>query len=108
VTSDIYIYIYYINSVVCGFSEYNTLLTLVMHIISCYKLSLLDLVFGKKERRRFSINRNFAGDYIGLDSRPLLRNLVGRREKVAFAEVVKKYDRRFKVSCCELSQNIEP
>jgi myosin-1 len=55
-------------------------------------------MFGKKERRRFSINRNFAGDYIGLDARPLLNNLVGRREKVAFAEVVKKYDRRFKVS----------
>jgi myosin-1 len=62
----------------------------------------LDLMFGKKERRRYSINRNFAGDYIGLDSRPLLQSLVGRREKVAFAEVVKKYDRRFKVSCIEL------
>lgn len=59
-------------------------------------------MFGKKERRRFSINRNFAGDYIGLESRPLLQNLVGRREKVAFAEVVKKYDRRFKVSYSEL------
>jgi myosin-1 len=59
-------------------------------------------MFGKKERRRFSINRNFAGDYIGLDSRPLLQNLVGRREKVAFAEVVKKYDRRFKVSCYKI------
>jgi hypothetical protein len=89
-TADIYTHIYNLNSVVYGFSECNTLL-------------ILDLVFGKKQRRRFSINRNFAGDYIGLDSRPLLKNLVGRREKVAFAEVVKKYDRRFKVSCCQLS-----
>ena len=54
-------------------------------------------MFGKKERRKYSINRNFAGDYIGLDSRPTLQSLVGRREKVEFAEVVKKYDRRFKV-----------
>ncbi|KAJ4435524.1 Unconventional myosin-Ie [Periplaneta americana] len=57
-----------------------------------------NLMFGKKERRRYSINRNFAGDYIGLDSRPVLQNLVGRREKVSFAEVVKKYDRRFKAA----------
>lgn len=57
-----------------------------------------NLMFGKKERRRYSINRNFAGDYIGLDSRPFLRNLVGRREQVVFGEVVKKYDRRFKAA----------
>lgn len=57
----------------------------------------LDLVYGKKQRRRYSINRSFANDYIGLDSRPNLQNLVGRREKVIFAEIVKKYDRRFKV-----------
>jgi myosin-1 len=25
-----------------------------------------DLLYGKKERRRFSLNRNFVGDYIGL------------------------------------------
>ncbi|XP_068083790.1 unconventional myosin-Ie [Anabrus simplex] len=57
-----------------------------------------DMFFGKKERRKFSINRNFACDYIGLDARPVLQNLVGRREKVFFAEVVKKYDRRFKAT----------
>ncbi|GLH11924.1 Unconventional myosin IC [Gryllus bimaculatus] len=55
-----------------------------------------NILFGKKERRRFSINRNFVGDYIGMDCRPVLQSLVGRREKVLFAEVVKKYDRRFK------------
>nr|CAD7408549.1 unnamed protein product [Timema poppensis] len=61
-----------------------------------------DIMFGKKERRRFSINRNFVGDYIGLDSRPMLQSIIGRREKVAFAEVVKKYDRRFKVCLRDL------
>lgn len=55
------------------------------------------MVFGKKERRKYSINRNYVGDYIGLDIKPGLQNLIGRREKVVFAEVVKKYDRRFKV-----------
>lgn len=59
-------------------------------------------MFGKKERRRYSINRDFVGDYIGLDSRPFLRNLVGRRDQVVFAEVVKKYDRRFKVSYSDM------
>lgn len=56
------------------------------------------LVYGKKQRRKHSINRHFASDYIGLDSRPSLQNLIGRREKIIFAEVVKKYDRRFKVT----------
>ena len=54
-------------------------------------------MFGKKERRRFSLNRGFAGDYIGLDNAPALRALVGKREKIEFAETVTKYDRRFQV-----------
>lgn len=56
-----------------------------------------DLLFGRKERRRASLNRHFMGDYIGLDDKPGILNLIGRREKIFFAEVVKKYDRRFKV-----------
>ncbi|KAG8546080.1 hypothetical protein GDO81_019807 [Engystomops pustulosus] len=54
------------------------------------------VVLNKKERRRNSINRNFVGDYIGLDGRPELRQFVGRRERIDFAETVVKYDRRFK------------
>lgn len=54
------------------------------------------VVLNKKERRRNSINRNFVGDYIGMDSRPELRQFVGRRERIDFAETVVKYDRRFK------------
>ncbi|XP_071858540.1 unconventional myosin-Ie isoform X1 [Bombus fervidus] len=57
-----------------------------------------DLLFGRKERRRASLNRHFMGDYIGLDDKPQILNLIGRREKIFFAEVVKKYDRRFKTS----------
>lgn len=55
------------------------------------------LLYAHKQRRRASLNRNFVGDYIGLDVKPRLSALVGKREKILFAEVVKKYDRRFKV-----------
>ncbi|KAL7977979.1 hypothetical protein Chor_004966 [Crotalus horridus] len=55
-----------------------------------------NLVLNKKERRRNSLNRNFMGDYLGLDNRPELRRFLGRRERVDFADTVTKYDRRFK------------
>lgn len=61
------------------------------------KQEIANLLFGRKERRRASLNRNFVGDYIGLEGKPQIMSLIGRREKVVFAEVVKKYDRRFKV-----------
>lgn len=61
------------------------------------KQEAADLFFGHKERRWASLNRNFVGDYIGLEGKPQTMSLIGRREKVFFAEVVKKYDRRFKV-----------
>lgn len=61
------------------------------------KQKAADLLFGHKERRRASLNRNFVGDYIGLEGKPQTMGLIGRREKVFFAEVVRKYDRRFKV-----------
>lgn len=56
------------------------------------------LLVGKKERRHYSINRNFVGDYIGLEEKPGLRALIGKRERIEFAETVNKYDRRFKVN----------
>ncbi|XP_067665712.1 unconventional myosin-Ie-like isoform X1 [Haliotis asinina] len=55
-----------------------------------------DILLNKKERRRYSLNRNFVGDYIGLDDSPELRALVGKRERIEFAHQVVKYDRRFK------------
>ncbi|KAK2172541.1 hypothetical protein NP493_950g01025 [Ridgeia piscesae] len=58
----------------------------------------LDLLYGKKERRRYSINRSFVGDYINCDDNPALRALMDRRERVLFADTVNKFDRRFKVS----------
>lgn len=65
-------------------------------------------MFGKKERRRFSLNRGFAGDYIGLDNAPALRALVGKREKIEFAETVTKYDRRFQVPILLRSLSLFP
>ncbi|KAK2845218.1 hypothetical protein Q5P01_011877 [Channa striata] len=56
-----------------------------------------DILLNKKERRKNSINRNFVGDYIGTDSHPEIRQFVGRRERIDFADVVVKYDRRFKM-----------
>ncbi|XP_027544212.1 unconventional myosin-Ie isoform X2 [Neopelma chrysocephalum] len=55
-----------------------------------------DLLLNKKERRRNSLNRNFVGDYIGMEEHPELRQFVGKREKIDFADTVTKYDRRFK------------
>uniref|UniRef100_A0A672L096 Unconventional myosin-Ie-like n=1 Tax=Sinocyclocheilus grahami TaxID=75366 RepID=A0A672L096_SINGR len=55
-----------------------------------------DLLLNKKERRKNSLNRNFMGDYIGMDNHPEIRQFLGRRERVDFADVVAKYDRRFK------------
>ncbi|CAL1534478.1 unnamed protein product [Lymnaea stagnalis] len=55
-----------------------------------------DILYNKKERRKHSLNRNFVGDYLGLDDNPELRALAGKRERIEFADTVKKYDRRFK------------
>ncbi|XP_051234466.1 unconventional myosin-Ie isoform X2 [Dicentrarchus labrax] len=55
-----------------------------------------DLLLNRKERRRHSLNRNFVGDYIGMDDRPELRQFLGKREKIDFADKVTKFDRRFK------------
>ena len=37
------------------------------------------------------------GDYLGMEDRPELRQFLGKREKIDFADKVTKYDRRFKV-----------
>ncbi|XP_066512615.1 unconventional myosin-Ie-like [Hoplias malabaricus] len=55
-----------------------------------------DLLLNKKERRRHSLNRNFVGDYLGMEERPELRQFLSKREKIDFADTVNKYDRRFK------------
>ncbi|KAL4227974.1 Unconventional myosin-If [Mactra antiquata] len=57
-----------------------------------------DILLNKKERKRFSINRNFVGDYIGMEENPAIRALVGKRERIEFADTVNKYDRRFKAT----------
>lgn len=60
-------------------------------------LTASNILLNKKERRRNSINRNFVGDYLGLEERPELRQFLAKRERVDFADSVTKYDRRFKV-----------
>ncbi|XP_041086122.1 unconventional myosin-If-like isoform X2 [Polyodon spathula] len=55
-----------------------------------------DILFNWKERRRNSINRNFVGDYLGMEDKPELRQFLAKRERVDFADSVNKYDRRFK------------
>ncbi|XP_072166992.1 unconventional myosin-If-like [Diadema setosum] len=57
-----------------------------------------DILFNKKERRRYSLNRNFVGDYIGYEHNVSLQALVARRERIEFADKVNKYDRRFKIT----------
>jgi len=57
-----------------------------------------ELLLNKKERRRYSLNRNFVGDYIGYEENPSLRALVEKRERIEFADTVTKFDRRFKTA----------
>lgn len=38
------------------------------------------------------------GDYLGMEDRPELRQFMGKRERIDFADSVTKYDRRFKVT----------
>jgi len=55
------------------------------------------ILLNNKQRRRFTLNRNFVGDYIGYQDNPALRAFVGKKERVEFAYTVKKYDRKFKM-----------
>ncbi len=57
-----------------------------------------DLFYQRKERRRHSLNRNFYGDYLGLEDKPGVRALVGKRERVEFAQTVARHEKKFKVS----------
>ncbi|XP_040566099.1 unconventional myosin-Ie isoform X2 [Lepeophtheirus salmonis] len=59
-----------------------------------------DLVYQRKERRRNSLERNFYGDYLGLENFPDLKTLVGKRERILFAQTVKSYDKSFRSLKC--------
>ncbi|TPX68482.1 hypothetical protein SpCBS45565_g02989 [Spizellomyces sp. 'palustris'] len=61
-----------------------------------------DVMYNNKERKRFSVNREFLGDYVNYLDNPILKNLVGKQEKVFFADIVTKYDRKFKATQREL------
>ncbi|KAJ3148444.1 Unconventional myosin-Ie [Geranomyces variabilis] len=55
-----------------------------------------DVMYNKKERKRFSVNREFLGDYLNYLDNAVLKNLVGKQQKVVFADKMVKYDRKFK------------
>lgn len=67
--------------------------------------SASDILYNSKERRKNSINRNFVGDYIGLEQKPELRQFLAKRERVDFSDSVNKFDRRFKVTLATVAQN---
>jgi len=72
-------------------------------------LTACSLLQGRKERRRYSVNRSFFGDYINLDAQPKLRKLLNdKRERVEFADLVTKYDRRGKVCTSRPPRVIRP
>lgn len=48
------------------------------------------------------------GDYIGTENHPEIRQFVGRRERIDFADVVLKFDRRFKVEPAQQMVLISP
>uniref|UniRef100_A0A183BVL5 Unconventional myosin-Ie n=1 Tax=Globodera pallida TaxID=36090 RepID=A0A183BVL5_GLOPA len=62
----------------------------------------ISLLRGRKERCRFSLERRFVGDYIGMEQRPGLQAIIGRRERLHFAASVVKYDRRFRTTRTDL------
>lgn len=70
---------------------------LIFSISLSFSFSASDILYNFKERRRNSINRNFVGDYLGMEDKPELRQFMAKRERVDFADSVNKYDRRFKV-----------
>ncbi|KAJ3141915.1 Unconventional myosin-Ie [Physocladia obscura] len=55
-----------------------------------------EVVYNQKERKRFSLNREFVGDYLNFLDNPVLKALVGKNVKVYFSDVVQKYDRKLK------------
>jgi hypothetical protein len=54
-----------------------------------------DILYGKKERKRISLRRDYIGDYIGYLDNAALRTLMGKNMQVLFADNIIKYDRRF-------------
>jgi myosin I len=62
-----------------------------------------DIMHTKKERKRFSINREFLGDYLNVLDNPVLKALLGdKNEKTLFSDTIVKYDRSFKFSQREI------
>ena len=97
---------YYHNDMWYTHTWMNSLLYIIifikifLHLCICSKhfhhCSAGDILHRKKQRCRYSLNRDYMGDYIDMDANPSLRAIMGKRERVLFADTVQKYDRRFK------------
>lgn len=72
-----------------------------------------DLLYGRKERKRLTINRDFRGDYLNLRDNPVLKALISNtmsnilkldnpNETTLFSDTVVKYDRQMKTSHREI------
>ncbi|KAI8900491.1 P-loop containing nucleoside triphosphate hydrolase protein, partial [Globomyces pollinis-pini] len=62
-----------------------------------------DVMYNKKERKRFSVNREFLGDYLNVLDNPILKSLIdNKNEKTLFSDTITKYDRSFKPSSREI------
>ena len=57
-----------------------------------------DVMHNRKERKRFSLSREFLGDYLNFLDNPILKSLLGKDVKASYANMVTKYDRSFKTS----------
>jgi myosin-1 len=62
-----------------------------------------DIMHNKKERKRFSLNREFLGDYLNVLDNSVLKALIGNKnERALFSDSIIKYDRSFKPAQREL------
>lgn len=65
------------------------------YYLECRK-RMLDMFFGKKERRRLTLNREFIGDYLDVLSNPVLKSFApNKHDQILYCNVVRKYDRRW-------------
>lgn len=60
-----------------------------------------ELMYLKKERNRFTLNRVFLGDYLNILDDPVMKILI-EKQKSMFSSQITKYDRKFKAVNREL------
>ena len=73
-----------------------------------------DILLNKKERKRLSIDRNFAGDYLGYSENPALKALIGPSETkplISFYQYFylyrQKRENRLRSDCHKVRQTVQ-